>query len=480
MEENNPEEKDIDEGEFINEDHINKNPYITKSKAQIIISQLDKHICKIYVTETNIGTGFFCRIRYPDENRRLPVLITNNHVLNEKALEINHTIKITLEDDKIEKNILIDKSRLTFTDPDLDVTIIQIKPEDEIDTFLDVDENVFNKDYNKIYKKGTPIYLLPYPEGVFASHAVGRIDQILKEGIFHSCSTDPCSSGSPILLLSTLKVIAIHIGTKKEKAESNNLGIWIKYPIEEFNKKYPNGVKDNINPIKPIIFQKESIDKKITENSGEINNNNNNENNKKMDYLDKYKEDFEFNEKYGHDYLLKNNNNNINENNNFNDNNQNYQSNNHYNNNYNYGDNNEFRSNTNYNYNIIQQYDPNQAKNNNFFNNNNSPNFNQKREKNFFPIKYSNNTNSIKTVDVYICSRCFNQKICCLCLTKISSKEFSMGTFKAHSTCFEDHKCYQCRSNASSNFLNICKNCKNLADQSKFKGSICFICKSHL
>ena len=242
MKENNPEEKDIDEGEFINEDHINKYPYITKSKAQIIISQLDRHICKIYVTETNIGTGFFCRIRYPDENRRLPVLITNNHVLNEKALEINHTIKITLEDDKIEKNILIDKSRLTFTDPDLDVTIIEIKPEDEIDTFLDVDENVFNKDYNKFYKKGTPIYLLQYPEGIFASHAVGRIDKILKEGIFHSCSTDHCSSGSPILLLSTLKVIAIHIGIKKEKYESNNLGIWIKYPIEEFNKKYPNNM----------------------------------------------------------------------------------------------------------------------------------------------------------------------------------------------------------------------------------------------
>ena len=108
----------------------------------------------------------------------MATLITNNHVLNEKDLEINNTIKITLEDDKIEKNILINKFRLKYTNPDLDVTIIQIKPEDQIEAFLDIDENVFNKDYTKIYKKDTSIYLLQYPEGVFASYAVGSIKKI--------------------------------------------------------------------------------------------------------------------------------------------------------------------------------------------------------------------------------------------------------------------------------------------------------------
>ena len=499
MEENNPEEKDIDLRDFVNEDHIGKIPPITKAQTQIIMSQLDRHICKIYVTKTDIGTGFFCRIRYPDENQRLPVLITNNHVLNEKELEINHTIKITLEDDKIEKNILIDKSRLTYTNPDLDVTIIQIKPEDEIDSFLDIDENVFNKDYAKIYKKDTPIYLLQYPEGVFASHAVGRIDKILKARIFHSCSTDPGSSGSPILLLSNFKVIAVHKGSKKEKTENINLGTWIKYPIEEFNKKYPNIINDNINPIKPIIFQEEDINKKIPENPENINNkqeinnvniiddnknnnnntndNNNNKNNKKMDYLEKYKEDFEFFEKKGYAHLLESNNNNINDNNYFDDYNQNYQNDNYNNNNYNYRENNQSRSNPNNNFNSNRQYYSSNSYNNNFWNNNS----NQKREKNYnnhkpsFPKTNSNNTNSKKNVNVYFCSKCLNTNICSSCGNKNSSKISRMSAFKAHSTCSGDQKCFRCGKNASSTFLNICENCKK-SSKVLYKGSRCFIC----
>ena len=35
----------------------------------------------------------------------------------------------------------------------MDTTIIEIKPEDGIDTFLDVDENAFKKDYSKFYEK---------------------------------------------------------------------------------------------------------------------------------------------------------------------------------------------------------------------------------------------------------------------------------------------------------------------------------------
>jgi len=211
QEQNNLEQEE----NFSNEALIGKIPPTTKAQSQMIISQLDKHICKIYVSKEKFGTGFFCKIRYPDEFRLLPTLITNNHVLNEKELEINHTIKITLEDDTIEKNILIDKSRLTYTNPDLDVTIIQIKPEDEINTFLDVDENVFNKDYTKIYKKDTPIFLFQYPEGISASHAVGRIEKILKPKIFHTCSIEPASSGSPMLLLSNFKVIGIHKASHK-------------------------------------------------------------------------------------------------------------------------------------------------------------------------------------------------------------------------------------------------------------------------
>ena len=49
MEENNQLEKNIDSGEYVNEAHVGKIPPITKAQTNIIMSQLDRHICKIYV-----------------------------------------------------------------------------------------------------------------------------------------------------------------------------------------------------------------------------------------------------------------------------------------------------------------------------------------------------------------------------------------------------------------------------------------------
>ena len=72
-----------------------------------------------------------------------------------------------------------------------------------------------------------------------------------KFNIFHSSSTDDGSSGSPILLLSNFKIIGIHKG--REKSGNNNIGKFIRFAIEEFNKKFPKSVNDeksiNINPI---------------------------------------------------------------------------------------------------------------------------------------------------------------------------------------------------------------------------------------
>jgi len=45
---------------------------------KIILFQMGKCICKIYLENGEKGTGFFCKI--PFLNSRLPVLITNNHV----------------------------------------------------------------------------------------------------------------------------------------------------------------------------------------------------------------------------------------------------------------------------------------------------------------------------------------------------------------------------------------------------------------
>ena len=57
-------------------------------------------ICKIINEDGNKGTGFFCRIPYKN-GQLLPVLVTNNHILNEKNIENNKKIELTLNDDKI-------------------------------------------------------------------------------------------------------------------------------------------------------------------------------------------------------------------------------------------------------------------------------------------------------------------------------------------------------------------------------------------
>ena len=63
--------------------------------SKIIIEQMERNICKINIG-MNQGTGFFCKIPFPNENNMLPVLITNNHIINSDIL-YKKNIKIKLD-----------------------------------------------------------------------------------------------------------------------------------------------------------------------------------------------------------------------------------------------------------------------------------------------------------------------------------------------------------------------------------------------
>ena len=154
-------------------------PFLNKSQTKIIISQLEKSACKIVKDVGNTGTGFFCKIPYPDQFHLLPVLITNNHVLGENNLKNFCNIRFTINDDNIEKNILIGDSRLVFTDKEIDITIIEIKPNDKIIHFLDIDEDILNEEEKDNLYDNELIYILQYPGGKKASHSVGRIKDII-------------------------------------------------------------------------------------------------------------------------------------------------------------------------------------------------------------------------------------------------------------------------------------------------------------
>ena len=219
--------------ESSSDNHIPVGESITIEKNNIIMSQLIKCVCKIYQTKENTGTGFMCEIPY--KNQLLPVLITNNHVLNEKMIKKGKTIKITFNNKKEKKYIKIDNSRKIYTNPYKDITIIEIKKEeDKINDFLDIDDTRTENEY-----QNEAVYTLQYQSKCKASYNTGKIKSITEGNIIHNCDTDEGSSGSPIISLNNNKVIGLHFGKKNEKMK---FGIFIKNIIEEFkkNKKYIN------------------------------------------------------------------------------------------------------------------------------------------------------------------------------------------------------------------------------------------------
>ena len=270
---------------------------LTKEKAKILYSQLDKYICKIYSVNETSGTGFFCKIPFPNEFRLLPVLITNAHVLNTEKFKINQ-IKITLEDDAIEKTLTLNDSRIIYINETIDITIIEIKPDfDKINNFLDVDENIYNESSEEYYKK-KEVYILQYPKAQKSSFSLGIIVNIYNNNVRHKCSTEYGSSGSPILNLSNYKVIAIH---KRGTIFNFNEGTFIKCVIEDFNRT-KNKILDNN---KETIIKQEKKENLNLSTNNIINKNNQIINNKssksnKAEIMDKRTTDDKFHQKSSH------------------------------------------------------------------------------------------------------------------------------------------------------------------------------------
>ena len=193
-----------------------------------LIEQVKTHICKIKCKDGSHGTGFFCNIPISWGNY-LKVLMTNNHVIDIEDIKPGKTINFSLNNDEKEFNILIDNSRKTYTNLSFDVTIIEIKENDNINekSFFDLDKQIFQEDCINIFKN-RQIFLLHYPKGIKKEISLGVIKNIIedkeKKTILHLCDTSGGSSGSPIINKSNFQVIGIHKGAA-ENGKCYNLGI---------------------------------------------------------------------------------------------------------------------------------------------------------------------------------------------------------------------------------------------------------------
>ena len=222
---------------------------------KVVNSQLEGSICKIYINENELGSGFLCKIPFPNEFNLLPALITNNHVINKEFFLKNKKIKISFNDDESIKFLKILSERKFYSNETYDISIIEVFPEkDKLNNFLELDYN-----YNKNGKESKKnIYVLQYPKGNECCVSYGNIKYIKEYEIEHSCSTEVGSSGGPIILLDTFKVIGVHKGSGKNK-EDNNYGTLLKYPISEFIGNIE--IKNEI--IIKIKIEKEDLNKHV-------------------------------------------------------------------------------------------------------------------------------------------------------------------------------------------------------------------------
>ena len=231
----------------------------------IINMQMNNSVCKIIRKDNKNGTGFLCKIPYPDQFNLLPVLITCYHVLDKVYIDKEKKINLKFNKEKIITFNIDDSKKIYMSNQlEYDITIIEINSNDNLynKKFIDIDDCLYKDDnlLNETYKKAN-IYLIHYPNiikfDLEPKLTFGEIKGIAEDNynLKHSCLTDVGSSGCPIFNSNNYKIIGIHLG--KSKNLSYKKGTVLKIPIFKFyniNNNYNiNIIKDDIY-IEALIF----------------------------------------------------------------------------------------------------------------------------------------------------------------------------------------------------------------------------------
>jgi len=232
--------------------YIGEPIFCNEISSNIANDQKNNCIVKIKIDQS-YGTGFLCKIPFGNNSKLMPVLITNNHIIDEDYIRNRKYIEIFKEKQETKYNLNFEIQRRFYNNKDMDFTIIEIKHEDNfgLKYFLEIDDNIEVPNFE--YKKA---YIIHFPKGNDAIFQQGIIEKIKDNTIYHKCNTEKGSSGCPILNYKTNKVFGVHKGANKNPNKHNNLGIFIKVPIKLFyeemkkqGKDYYENYFDGINSI---------------------------------------------------------------------------------------------------------------------------------------------------------------------------------------------------------------------------------------
>ena len=199
-------------------------------------------ICKILYSNKK-GTGFLIKLYLKDAP--LFCLMTNEHIITKEMIENNDEIEVYYDNQKERIKIVLDNRERfirNFKDKNLDYTVVEILLKDNIDKKYFLLPNLdYNKDnYKSLNNK--KIFIVQFPEGNKLSHSSGNIIKIEDYELAHNAGTEPGSSGSPIFLIETTKVIGIH--KSGDKYIKENYGDFI-FPIIKILDNIKSGDKLN-------------------------------------------------------------------------------------------------------------------------------------------------------------------------------------------------------------------------------------------
>ena len=221
---------------------FNKEIISVKNFSEKLTEDVKKNVVRLTLGDEKAASGFFCKIIL--KNNIIPVLITCHHVIDEEYIKNNPFLYLSYYSSKgsegtTEAIIDLNIHRIIYHDKNSDVTIIEIKEEDNLDiySFLEMDNSI---NVNNPQILNHKVYLLHYPKGVEdVQFSQGRIID-LKDKINFTTNywSEPGSSGSPIFDSENDLVIGIHRKGSKNKENYNEaIGIILKYAVEKFIKK---------------------------------------------------------------------------------------------------------------------------------------------------------------------------------------------------------------------------------------------------